>query len=174
MRSISRTHRSRAQTLVEFALIVPLFIALVTSIAEFGLLFKDYMVLNYAARDGARVAAAAGSTANADTSILVAVTRATATLDRTKIVEVRIFKADASGNPVGSMHNVYIWNTGSSAFVLSGTEGWAASTRDDSSNPDRVGVKIQYNHNWVTGRWFGGSFVVSDSVVMRIEPKSTI
>lgn len=169
-----RTASRRGQSLVEFSLALPLFILLLTSVAEFGLLYKDYMVINYAAREGARVGAAAGSDVTADTSITNAVRRATATLDRTRIQEVRIFESDAAGVQVGSNASIYVWNAGSNAFVLSGSAGWPPGNRDDTATPDRIGIRILYNHFWVTGAWFGGSLVLADTVIMRIEPKSTV
>jgi Flp pilus assembly protein TadG len=47
----------RGQALVEFALVLPLLLAVVTAIAEFGIAFKNYMTIADAARAGARVAA---------------------------------------------------------------------------------------------------------------------
>ncbi len=49
--------RQRAQVIVEFALIFPLFLLLVFGIFYFGSIFSDYMTLNTIARNSAREAA---------------------------------------------------------------------------------------------------------------------
>ncbi len=49
------TRRGRAQALVEFALIVPVFLFLVVIALDFGRLFFSYVQINNAAREGANV-----------------------------------------------------------------------------------------------------------------------
>lgn len=49
--------RSRGQAVVEFALVVPVFLMLLAGMIDFGIGLYDYMVIISAARDGARVAA---------------------------------------------------------------------------------------------------------------------
>ena len=62
--------KTRGQSLVEFALIFPLFIILLLSIIEFMFLFNAQLSLNYATRDASLIAAEAGNNANADCQIL--------------------------------------------------------------------------------------------------------
>jgi Flp pilus assembly protein TadG len=50
----SRRHRSRGQTLVEFALVFPIFVVLMAGIADFGFGLYQYMNVINAARIGAR------------------------------------------------------------------------------------------------------------------------
>ena len=50
----TRRHRSRGQTLVEFALVFPIFILLMAGIADFGFGLYQYMNVINAARIGAR------------------------------------------------------------------------------------------------------------------------
>jgi hypothetical protein len=56
-----RRGRSRGQTLVEFALVAPLFFLLLFSIIEFGRVVYYSQVLNNAAREGARYAIVHGA-----------------------------------------------------------------------------------------------------------------
>jgi Flp pilus assembly protein TadG len=49
-----RSDRSRGQAVVEFALVIPLFIMLLAGMIDFGIGLYDYMVIIGAARDGAR------------------------------------------------------------------------------------------------------------------------
>ena len=62
----SRQGRQKGQSLVEFALVFPLFIVLLLSIIEFMFLFNAQLSLNYATRDAALVAAEAGARPDAD------------------------------------------------------------------------------------------------------------
>jgi Flp pilus assembly protein TadG len=55
--------RSRGQAVVEFALILPLFLLLLAGMVDFGMALYDYMAIVNAARDGARVGASACGTA---------------------------------------------------------------------------------------------------------------
>lgn len=48
-------HRERGQSLVEFAIVVPLFLVLVLGIVDFGMALRSYITLTNAAREGARV-----------------------------------------------------------------------------------------------------------------------
>lgn len=50
-------HRDRGAAAVEFALILPILIALLFGIVEFGLAFNTHISLTQAAREGVRVAA---------------------------------------------------------------------------------------------------------------------
>jgi len=55
---MTQTHQSeQGQSLVEFALILPLFVVILFGIMEFGRLWETTNVLTSAAREGARVAA---------------------------------------------------------------------------------------------------------------------
>lgn len=56
--------RSRGQSLVEFALILPVFLLLVAGMTDFGMGLYSYMTVINAARDGARVGSLACGTAS--------------------------------------------------------------------------------------------------------------
>lgn len=49
-----RPDRGRGQSLVEFALVVPLLLLLLLGIVQFGFIFNSYVTLTNAAREGAR------------------------------------------------------------------------------------------------------------------------
>jgi Flp pilus assembly protein TadG len=71
MRSLLK--REDGQTAVEFAIVLPLLVALVLGIAQFGIAFNNYVTLTDATRAGARKAIVArlagGSTADAETAV---------------------------------------------------------------------------------------------------------
>jgi Flp pilus assembly protein TadG len=53
-----RLLRGRGQSMIEFALLAPVFFLLIAGILQFGTIFRDYLLVQSAARDGARAAAA--------------------------------------------------------------------------------------------------------------------
>ena len=57
MRRGSSKKRERGQSLVEFALIIPIFIILVFGIIDFGMGLRAYITVTQATREGARYAA---------------------------------------------------------------------------------------------------------------------
>jgi hypothetical protein len=67
-----RESSERGAELVEFALVLPLLLAIVAGIIDFGLLFQRQLVLNNAAREGARIAVLPGY-AQADVAARVSV-----------------------------------------------------------------------------------------------------
>ncbi|MGI5838273.1 MAG: TadE/TadG family type IV pilus assembly protein [bacterium] len=71
----------QGQSLVEFALILPLLILLVTGIMQFGSIYNDYIVLQNAAREGAR----AGVVGKSDAEISDIVYNYAAGLDSSRL-----------------------------------------------------------------------------------------
>ena len=63
-----RGRRERGQSLVEFAVLVPLFMLILIGMLEFGLMFNHDLTLQYASREGARVVAALGCGATSNTA----------------------------------------------------------------------------------------------------------
>lgn len=57
MRKLRRDVKNRqGQALVEFALILPVFVLLMAGILEFGLFFNSYINVSFASKEGARIA----------------------------------------------------------------------------------------------------------------------
>lgn len=53
----------KGQSLVEFAIIVPVIVMMIMGIIEFGLMFNSYLTINNSSREGARYAAVGGTDA---------------------------------------------------------------------------------------------------------------
>lgn len=70
--------RKQGQAIVEFALVLPVFILILVGIMEFGLVFHQYLVVTSASREGARVAALGGTDAEVGTMV----NNAAATINR--------------------------------------------------------------------------------------------
>ncbi len=86
-----RMKKSKGQSLVETALILPVLLLLLTGIIDFGLLFNSYLVVSNASREGARQAAV-GKT---DAQIRSAAANAAASLDHDRL-EIEITPAEAA------------------------------------------------------------------------------
>lgn len=79
----------RGQTLVEFALILPVLLLLVIGMMDFGLIINQHMIMAEAAREGARSAALGGSN-----STVTTVVRTAASQINTNQLTVTIVPAD--------------------------------------------------------------------------------
>ncbi|MEO8274098.1 MAG: TadE family protein [Chloroflexota bacterium] len=89
-----RRPRSRGQSLVEFALVLPLFLLLVFGILDLGLAVYSYNSITNAAREGARLAIV-----NQDATNVTTRATSQATVARTPTVTVRYYQAKTDGTP---------------------------------------------------------------------------
>ena len=58
---VNRMKRSKGQSLVEFALVMPLLMLILIGIIEFGFMFSGYLSLTNASREAARVISLGGT-----------------------------------------------------------------------------------------------------------------
>jgi Flp pilus assembly protein TadG len=63
---LNAVKNTRAQGIVEFALVLPLFIMVVMGIVDFGMGLRAYVMVNNSSREGARYAIICPSTVNDD------------------------------------------------------------------------------------------------------------
>ena len=188
----------RGQSLVEFAVVVPVFLLLLLAMLEFGFAFEHDQTISYATREGARTGAALGdgsttypcSTANFDAPIIAAVERVLTApgspIDLSQVSSISVYKSTADGSPAAGYVNV--WTPASSGTpVVDGmaldfkqtTTGWIPCTRNNGANADALGVSITYTYQFRTT--FGGIFrfmfgnawssiPISDKTVMNLNP----
>lgn len=141
-------------TTVEFALVLPVLMVLLFGIVEFGLIFKDVLAINQAAREGAR-AAAVGSTT---TTISARATASATTLTTANITTTSSYRTYTSGT----------WSA------------WTTLTNSGNSNAApsgaQVKVALSYPHTLVTGGLFSriadpnsNRITLTTSMVMRRE-----
>jgi hypothetical protein len=166
---IGRRRRDPGQALVEFTVVVPVFMLLLLGMMEFGFAFSDRLTLGNATREGARVGASlvTGSTTactgdpnGVDTSLVASMQfilkSGGSDVDLSRINSIKIFKASSTGAQVGSSANVWHYTPGSGPDADTGpgverldfsvsSSGWPACNRDNGSgNPDSIGVSIDY------------------------------
>jgi hypothetical protein len=126
--------------LVEFTLLVPLFLLVLLGVLEFGLAFSHNLTLEYATREGARTGAALADGTGSDSScvaangtsraltandvdplIISAVQRVLESsgslVNLSKISQIVIYKADANGGDTLGFHNVWTYNKGGGPAV---------------------------------------------------------
>lgn len=73
MKTLSRWKKNRkGQSMVEFALVLPIMLLLLLGIMEFGFIFHEYLVVTHAAREGARDASLGATDAEVRTLVLTA------------------------------------------------------------------------------------------------------
>jgi Flp pilus assembly protein TadG len=194
-----RRRREDGQTLVEFALAFPIFWTVLLGIIEFAFAFNAVLSVNFASRNAALVAAEAGNGLGADCVILVQIEQdITTPANANKIRRVDIYRTNRSGTMQGSP-TTYIRNGGTPTTcnypdgssltvpynlsangypeagrcnVLAGCPAFPPVPARDQL--DTVGIKIEYDHAWVTplhqflGQ--GPNFAVDRANAMRMEP----
>ncbi len=184
--------RRRGQALVEFALIFPIFITMMMGFIEFTFVFNALLSMGHATRDAALIAAEAGNAASADCVTLQTIENdVSAPTDKARIQQVAIYWTDSNGQTILGQ-NVYT-RTGSTTctlpdgtnltvpYKLSGAAGYDITSRCNvlagcgSRKLDTIGVKISYQHTWVTPLAnlvsLGGTGVtLTQSNAMRMEP----
>ncbi len=171
-----RSRRADGQALVEFALVIPLFLVLFAGIIEFGFLFNATLASSFGTRDASLIAAEAGDVQGGDCVILQKIEQDMgAPADPGSIQNVQIYWANATtGVAIGGAINVWTRTPGTPTtcdvqgvsvtvpYSL-GTEGYKADDRcnilagcgNDSvgrNHPgvDTIGVSLNYSYIWHT------------------------
>lgn len=148
----------RGQGLVEFSLLVPVFLILLLGMLEFGIAFNHQLTLGYATREGARIGAdlvngggtlgCGGSNspnaANVDQIIIEAVDRvlisAGSPIPLSRVTRIRIFQADQNGGDTLGKDNDWIYTASPYTlpydgiqinFTPSGSATWGACNRSN-------------------------------------------
>ena len=162
-----RTRAARGQSLVEFAMGVPLFLILLLGMVEFGfVVHATTSALEYAsARAPALGSALASGTAavpcrRAPTStatIIAALQRVVTSpgsqINVGNISQIQIYSANASGDPIGSLINTWVPGTGPTVDGValqfheheqSAGRPARSATGTTARSPDSIGVELTY------------------------------
>ncbi len=195
----SRRRGERGQGLVEFAMVVPVFMLLLLGMLEFGTAFNHQLTIGYATREGARIGADlvnggsplgcnTGQSPNAalvDPVIIEAVDRvltsAGSPIDISRVAQIRIFKADVNGNDtIGGNNWVYtsapqtLPDGTQVNFKLSGSNGFAACDRSNvvgNTYANRVdSIGVSIIYNYQMVTGLGSGLTMTDKTVMQFNP----
>jgi Flp pilus assembly protein TadG len=144
-RGRDRQSRSRGQALVEFAIIFPVFMLILSGILDFGFLLYSRMTIINAAREGARAAIQVSDATTIPT-----------------VVHGQVM-ANASGLNTGLITTT----TSCVAIVSTPTCSWASTTT--SSPGDAVSVSVAYSYKSFFPLLFGNTIPLGTTVQMVIE-----
>jgi Flp pilus assembly protein TadG len=136
--------RRQGQSLVEFAVVLPIFLLILAGILDFGLGLYSQMTIINAAREGARIGAVTIVGVDPTASVDNRVRAMTAGLDQSKL-DVIITCQTPSG----------------SSFVACGSSAWQSG--------DAVRVEVDYDYTMLWPLALGNSLQLSSTVQMRIE-----
>ncbi len=166
--------------MLEFAIAAPLLVLLVVGLIEFGFGFLDSQAVAGATREGARVGSAFGTDPGADDLILAAVGDSLGDMrGGSELKQVWIFASDESGVILDEVNttNKYIPDGAGWQCLDASSCNWdpAARNADLSSsigivNRDYLGVRVIFDHEWVTGFLPFPAPTWTDDTVMLIEP----
>lgn len=174
-------HTESGATMLEFAIAAPVLVLLIVGLVEFGFGFLDFQAVAGATREGARVGSVFGTEANADDLILAAVGESLGDMrGGSELEEVWVFKSNEAGDVVDEVNaaNKYVPDGGGGWSCLNpGACPWDPSTRltDLSTsigtvNRDYLGVRVIFDHAWVTGLMPFPAPTWTDDTVMLLEP----
>lgn len=176
---------------VEAAFITPIFFTLILGVAEIGLAMNDYLALADSVRAGARTASASGPDLYSDWNVLTAVERESAALQKSKILYIVIYKPATfgeepsatcqAGTAVSGVCNVYRsqdLGRPKTDFGCAASQSldkfWCPTVRKitlSGTGTDYVGVWMKIKHPWLT-KMFGSNLTLTDSSVIRLEPRA--
>jgi hypothetical protein len=171
--------------LVEFSLVFVLLLMLALGTFEYGMVFRDWLSVTIAAREGGRTAASAANFGEADCVILEASAGALQSLTSGRVTHVHIYKTDSGGAfAIGGMVNQYRpmleGEELNPSLVACATTKWIAENGlpwdpDDRVNEeggaDWIGVRVDFEHSWMTNfLWWSGTMDGSDDAIFRLEP----
>lgn len=164
--TVRSDRRSVGQTLVEFALVIPIFLTVVVAIAEFAFLLTVRTGITYASQDASQIASELGNSPDADVYILQQIEKdVMAPVDKARIQTVTIFWTDLNGSNkgantftrTGSMHNAA--NTVTVPYTQT-SSGYPVANRcnivlatgcaSGHTGVDWIGVTITYSYQWIT------------------------
>jgi Flp pilus assembly protein TadG len=151
--------------LVEFALVIPIFLVLVVAIAEFAFLLTVKTGITFASQDGTQYAAELGNATDADCYILQRIEAdVQAPVDASRIQSVSIFWTNLTGANLGAdtwnRSGTHLCNNGVTIPYTQMTNGYPAANRCNvvlatgcatgHTGVDWIGVTITYAYQWIT------------------------
>lgn len=188
--------RASGVTLVEFAIVLPIFVSTLFAMIEFGVAFNAVLSINRASQAGALIAGEAGNNPDADCNILVRIEQTLqAPIDKRNVQQVKIFRASSNGSSIlasNTYNRTGSKNCGTYSVPYSASSsGYPESQRCNilagcptlspvRTTVDKIGVQITYRYDGVTplrsllsflgGSGTGYSWTFSKQNESRMEP----
>ncbi len=163
---------ARGQSLVEFALVLPLFLLLIFAVVEYSLINQAIGSYNFAAKEAARYGAINGNASDDLYMLNNYVSPHVIGVVAAQPIEVDIFQATESG-AWSSTALQDVWTFTKGAWTA-GTQGWPPTSRDEHLvSQDYIGVRIVYQYTYVTAFFssLGATITLTSLSVQRIEPQ---
>jgi hypothetical protein len=172
--------RETGATIVEMAIVIPIFLSLVFVIIEVGLAFNTKLIVSDGVQSAARVGASIGNGLDVDLYVLDEVVEETERLSGNGVgvlSHVEVYKVNADGSPNLAALNRYFYTWTSSPTdcdwtpcpkgsiidignkpqwddYAGGYSGWTWSPDDRNvavGSLDQIGVKVYFSHHFITG-----------------------
>jgi Flp pilus assembly protein TadG len=186
----------RGATLVEAALVLPLFFTVVLGIIEGSFLMRDYLTIANITGDAGRAASTYANDPDADFRIIQEIQGAAEAVGADHIIRVVVFKASgpdsavptacktASSSQAANSCNIYptaaFFDDDPTHFTCDLSQpfssgGWCPTSRKvaiqgSGGPPDYLGVYVRLQHTSIT-RLFGGDSVLERTSIFRLEPQ---
>jgi hypothetical protein len=167
----ARKDRSTGQTLVEFALVFPMFFVLFLGVIEFAFSFNAILAVNFAARNAALAAAEAGGASGADCVVLGGIEGdVSAPANHNHILRVEIYRAKSNGDDYETPLTTKTVYTRNLSVPIPCTRPDLSTflsyyTRTSNGYPEASRCNIMAGCPWATG---GGSHTGIDHLGVRI------
>jgi Flp pilus assembly protein TadG len=130
-----RSRRERGQALLEFAIVLPVLMLMITGIIEFALAFNSSLGVNRASQNAALIAAEAGNLPGADCMILTRIEQdITAPINPNEITGVNIQRTNPSGTTIFAQ-NTYVRGGVTNCVLADGTPITVPYTSTGSGYP---------------------------------------
>jgi Flp pilus assembly protein TadG len=187
-----RRTTERGQSLVEFAVVFPLFWMVLIALIEFAFAFQSVLAVSFSSRNAAVIAAEAGPAGMADCAILRSIEGdLTAPSSPAQVQKVDVYWTDSNGVVRSGATTTYTRSTSATIpCTVNGTSFTVPYTQTANGYPiasrcairsgcaghvgvDTIGVKITYRYLFHTpyGNVLGGTgWTLERSSEMRMEP----
>lgn len=161
---------ARGQALVEFAIVIPIFLSLMFGLVELSLVYGAAALYNNAADLAARSASIAeASSSTSDAQAVATILHIVHPYFMAQIVQIAIYQSDALGSgPQTATENLF---DGTGTAIL--PQNWPIANRISTVDaPLYIGVRITYRYTWLTSfiGATGTTLILQATSIMPIAP----
>jgi Flp pilus assembly protein TadG len=138
----------RGQTLIEFALVLPIFLSMIFGIIEFAFITGSIAYYHSLVAKAVRAETLAGSrNGSIDQQVSQFIGANTQVFAMTQITSIEIYQSNAQGRgPQSNSKNVY-----NSSGNLIGSVQWPVETRiSTTTSPIYLGIRVTYRYTWLS------------------------